>query len=512
MHQHFTITTHSQWKQYIDAPSYFRGSIVSDNPIQAIYVTDSSGSTVRQLIQNGEQEAEVFLYLDHADHYIFHLVPQPEVRTCVTIALHAVPLKNDQYLSPKHTIISPLLFRTAQRIAQHDAIAETTFWTLMDKRGTPLIEESDGNNTIVTFLYQGDTSTKNVLVLGAPYDGQVQLAQIPNSNIWFKSYEIPNSSRFSYRIAVNVPQLADNNWTEQYLAAFSTIKVDPKNHQPQFNHGDALFGSASTLTLAQAPSDSTIEEHRAPKGSVKELQYYSQQLNNTRTVHLYQPHTKYPLDASSPLLISFDGSEYLSKVPTPVILDNLIAQGRIPPMRAVFIDTPSPKLRAQELTPNAAFANFLATEFKPWLCESLNIRPDAKNTILSGSSFGGLASLYIAYKYPEQFGKVLSQSGSFWWAPQTSPQAATKPEHWFADIIIQEPTQPIDIYMNAGLFEIKPKSYEILETNRKLVSALKTRGYRVTFEEVACGHDYFSWRVTLAHGLTALFNHPQYQT
>jgi len=38
-----------------------------------------------------------------------------------------------------------------------------------------------------------------------------------------------------------------------------------------------------------------------------------------------------------------------------------------------------------------------------------------------GSSPGGLAATYAAYRHPEMFGNVLSQSGSYWWTPPTDP-------------------------------------------------------------------------------------------
>ena len=54
----------------------------------------------------------------------------------------------------------------------------------------------------------------------------------------------------------------------------------------------------------------------------------------------------------------FDESAYLNNVPTPVILDNLIAAGKIPPMVAVLIANPSQDTRNKELPPNPAVRRF----------------------------------------------------------------------------------------------------------------------------------------------------------
>lgn len=57
----------------------------------------------------------------------------------------------------------------------------------------------------------------------------------------------------------------------------------------------------------------------------------------------------------------------------------------------------------------------MATELYPFIIKKLNKKVKKNNVILTGSSYGGLASMYVAFKYPNIFGNVLSQSGSFWW-------------------------------------------------------------------------------------------------
>ena len=134
----------------------------------------------------------------------------------------------------------------------------------------------------------------------------------------------------------------------------------------------------------------------------------SEILANSRSVKVYQPHPSYDLPKDAPLLIAFDGDQYLSRVPTPIILDNLIAAGKIPPMRALFINHPQKQLRGKELPPNPKFAQFMATELIPWAKRELQIEPLARDTVLTGSSYGGLASMYVAQQYPHVFGKAVS--------------------------------------------------------------------------------------------------------
>lgn len=508
LNKDITVTGKTSVAVNVTAPEYFRGIISSDEPLESLVITDPEGKLDKTLINSGEKEAEVFWLVAKSGDYHFQITPQSSHTATVSIQLHTLALKKSQFVSPKQALISPLLRETAKKLQQHLPLAEAHFWNIIEEKGTPLIEKSKTKgHALLTFLYKGKPETKNVRVLGAPYDGHVHLSRLPDSNIWFKTYNIPQTSRFSYRIAPNVPQLAETNWKEQRRAVLATTQPDPLSHSALFSQNDELFGAASTITLAKAPSDNATQAMNNPQGNVSDYSFTSQMLKNTRKISIYQPNNIYSISNNAPLLILFDGDAYLSKVPTPTILDNLIAAGKVPPMRAVFINTPVPSMREKELTPNQTFADFMANELIPWLCQQHNVCPAAKNTILSGSSYGGLSSMYIAFRHPEKFGKVLSQSGSFWWAPGVPKGPATQPHHWLADQISTAEKKPIDIYMNAGVFETKPVFSNILETNRYLYKILENKGYQVDFVEVASGHDYFSWRVMLADGLIKLFDH-----
>lgn len=94
-------------------------------------------------------------------------------------------------------------------------------------------------------------------------------------------------------------------------------------------------------------------------------------------------------DEPGPVLFFFDSNAYRSKVPTPVILDNLIAE-KIPPLIAVFITNPSREVRASGLPCKADCAKFIANELLPWVEEQLGFETLTSQALLSGSSYGGL--------------------------------------------------------------------------------------------------------------------------
>ena len=82
--------------------------------------------------------------------------------------------------------------------------------------------------------------------------------------------------------------------------------------------------------------------------------------------------------------------------------------------------------RLEELTPypnkeygggNAnAYLDFIVTKLKPHIDSIYRTKSKAKNTIVFGSSLGGLVSFYAVLKYPEVFVKAVIFSPSFWFS------------------------------------------------------------------------------------------------
>lgn len=481
---------------HINNAHYYRGYIRSESFLNSVVIKDAKGEVIKKIITTQTKEAEIFWFVDKPGRYHFEFNTVKDEPVQVEVYLTSLALKENQYLSPEEPIISPQMKQIALQIEQQVVAAEEDFWKRIEEVGTPLVEYTAQGNALLTFLYKGPAN--NVRVLGSPYGGHSQLTQLDNSDIWFHTFEVPNSTRLSYRIAPNIPQLSNENYRQQRRAVLATVKADPLNHRSLFSKG-----SASTLTLDDAPSDYLTKNSGGLKGEVSEHFYNNSENVLARKVNIYQPNKKYKVTNDTPVLIIFDGDAYLEKVPTPTILDNLIAQGLIPPIKAVFINPPLTSMRAEELTPNKKYAMFLADEFMPWLCASQLICPNASNTIISGSSYGGLASLYIAFSHPETFGKVLSLSGSFWWKPK-SFTTKNKTNNWMAEFILSKSKSNVDVYLSAGLFETEPQPNSILQTNNLLYQTLQSAGYSVYFDEVAAGHDYFSWQISLAEGLITL--------
>jgi enterochelin esterase family protein len=118
---------------------------------------------------------------------------------------------------------------------------------------------------------------------------------------------------------------------------------------------------------------------------------------------------------------------------------------------------------------------------------------------VGGSSYGGLAAAFAGLHYPDTFGNILSQSGSFWWKPEVDHE-----DEWLPRQFVASPPLPLRFYLDVGLLEAAPMPYDNVVANRHMRNILLAKGYAVHYAEFSGGHDYLCWRGTLADGLLAL--------
>ena len=94
------------------------------------------------------------------------------------------------------------------------------------------------------------------------------------------------------------------------------------------------------------------ERPGVPKGEIFRHTFAPSGSLGIRTVDVYQTPGFRPRAGSTPVLIMFDGEEVRHQLKAPVILDNLFADGRIPPMAAVFLIQPYDRREARAVSLN----------------------------------------------------------------------------------------------------------------------------------------------------------------
>ncbi|KZK97972.1 Enterochelin esterase [Pseudovibrio sp. Ad5] len=396
-------------------------------------------------------------------------------------------IEQNEYLSPR-----------IANLADHLKSGGSTdvFWTEIEQKGTPLIEDNGNNKSILTFLARG--ARTGVRLLGAPTSNHEELEQLAGSDVWFKSFIVPNTTRLSYQLAVDVPVIS-GTWMERRRAILATLAADPLNKHPWPANAIDPYNQHSTVLLPAAEAGHFLGNQTVAKGQVTHSEIESKGLGNKRDIWLYRSAGYEASKATAPLLIMFDAEHYKGRISVPDILDNMVADGAIPPLATVFVSHIDSKTRTQELPNNAQFAAFVAEELLPFAQAELGISATPERTILAGSSFGGLASSTISLRYPQHFGNVLSMSGSYWYSEEND-------ENYVANLIANTPHQDIRFFLSAGLFEksIGGGDRGILQSSQHLRDVLLARNYEVKLEAYASGHDLFSWQTILSDGLIYL--------
>lgn len=152
------------------------------------------------------------------------------------------------------------------------------------------------------------------------------------------------------------------------------------------------------------------------------------------------------------------------------------------------------------------YARYLAEELLPWANGRVRLGSDPARAVVAGSSLGGLAAVCAALDRPDLFGKVLAQSGAFWWKPQGEAEFEAVERR-----IEASPRLTLRAYLDVGTFEIWPVQEigpSLLEANRHLHAALQRKGYDVRYLEYVGGHGHANWQATLPDALIGFFARP----
>lgn len=460
---------------------------------------DAQGQHIRRLAEDGRGVQTAMWRSLGAQQEQLWVIPAEKNFAAAPFTLQVLntwQVQGAEQPKPDETPMGPRLKKLQQALVQGQST--DAFWQQVQQQGTPLVEPWEGGQLLVTFLWR-DRGNQNVRLFGSPSGDHNPLRKLGGSDVWWTSVVMDPRARLSYALAPDVPKVA--NAAQQRRMILATLQRDPLNPHtfPAQLATQAVdrFQGRSVLQLPQAPKQPWVQARSdVPQGTLTRHVVRSQILGNDRDVWTYVPAGAEPQN----LLVLFDAHAFVHDVPTPRILDNLMADGLLPNTAAVIVGNASPEARGQELPPNPKFAQFMAEELMPWVREQ-GLAQMARHTVVAGSSYGGLVSSYLGLTHPELFGNVLSMSGSYWWAPQGEP-AGWMQRAWQT---LPSPMPHVRFYIDAGRFETgRGGRNGILETSRELGDVLRARGLSVTQREWISGHDYVQWQASLGCGLVAL--------
>jgi enterochelin esterase-like enzyme len=222
----------------------------------------------------------------------------------------------------------------------------------------------------------------------------------------------------------------------------------------------------------------------------------------------YWIYVPWQYDPKSPaaLLVVQDGEGYIDRAgknKTLNVIDNLIAQKKIPVMIVVFINpgdisgspgTPTYKfveaygkkwdrtlkdsMRSTLYdTVSARYPRFLRDEILADVAGQYNIRQDAYSRSITGLSSGGICSFNAAWQQPDQFARVISWIGSFssiqWKEDPANPDGGQD----YPDKVLREPKRNIRVWLQDGSEDLDLRYGNWPFANLRMANALKATGY-----------------------------------
>ena len=214
-----------------------------------------------------------------------------------------------------------------------------------------------------------------------------------------------------------------------------------------------------------------------------------------RTITIYIP-AQYVPGTAAPLLVTHDGPGLgQPDMNTASILDNLIAQKRIPALIMVQIANGGGDAQGHERgreydTMSGLFAEYIQHEVLPLVEKNYGLKftsdPDGRATM--GTSSGGSAALIMAWYHPEWFRRVLTLSGTF--VNQQWPFDAKIPGgawDFHETLIPQSEPKPIRLYMAVGDRDnynpnvMRDGMHDWVEANHRMAKVLKAKGYHYQY-------------------------------
>lgn len=304
------------------------------------------------------------------------------------------------------------------------------------------------------------------------------------------------------------------------------LRAAPGRNPPADADGDFLIGPD------YAPAPELTVKDGVPKGTVRQFQLDSAESrfypgtgrdefgtvdpDNPRTlvvrthpapyrraITVYVP-AQYRSGASAPFIVTHDGPA-LDKVDDrlPRILDNLIAEGRVPAMVAVMIQNGGGDAQGSERgleydTLSGRFAEFIEAEVLPQVESrfSVKLTRDPEGRAAMGCSSGAAAAFTMAWFHPEWYRRVVSFSGTYvnqqWPFDPATPGGAWG---YHETLVPGSPRKPLRVWMHVGDRDLynpnvmRDGMHDWVEANHRMAAALRTKGYPYQYVfALASGH------------------------
>ncbi len=301
----------------------------------------------------------------------------------------------------------------------------------------------------------------------------------------------------------------------QHLAGsdlwYAAARIEPVGRLHSFHYmiNGATFGGKLDLP---AFGPLSYLQPGVPSGTLSEkIEHRSKIYDGMKSEYWIYVPAQYDPKTPAALMVFQDGGGYIHRDgnnPTLNVLDNLIAQKKIPVMIAVFINpgdiTDSPGTPTYKFvkaysdkwhrtlkdsmrstlydTVSDRYARFLRDEVLADVHSRYNIRKDAYSRAITGLSSGGICSFNAAWQMPDQFSRVISWIGSFTSIQWKEDPGVPEGGQDYPEKVLREPRRNLRVWLQDGSEDQENDRYGSWPlANIRLANALKLKGYDFHF-------------------------------
>jgi enterochelin esterase-like enzyme len=300
------------------------------------------------------------------------------------------------------------------------------------------------------------------------------------------------------------PQMRNLSGSELWYAP-AHIEPVGKLHSFYYFINDAKFGGRLDLPAFTLLS---YQQSGVPSGSLSpKILHTSKIYDGMKSEYWIYVPSQYDPKTPAALMVFQDGEWYLDrdgKNPALNVIDNLIAQKKIPVVICVFINpgdiesspgTPtytSVKAYSDKWkrtlkdsmrstlydTVSDRYARFLRDEVLADVSAKYNIRKDAYSHAITGLSSGGICSFNAAWQMSDQFSRVISWIGSFTGIQWKEDANAQDGGQDYPEKVLRESKRNIRLWLQDGSQDIESDRYGSWPlANLRLANALKLKDY-----------------------------------
>jgi iron(III)-enterobactin esterase len=215
----------------------------------------------------------------------------------------------------------------------------------------------------------------------------------------------------------------------------------------------------------------------------------------TRTITVYIP-GQYVPGTEAPFMVTHDGpGPGRVDMSLPHMLDNMIAEHRLPAMLVVMIANGGGDAQGNERgleydTMSGKFAEFIEAEVLPQVEKNCGVKltKDPEGRAVMGGSSGGSAALEMAWYHPEWYRRVITYSGTYvnqqWPFNPETPDGAWD---FHEKLIPQSEPKPIRLWMEVGDHDLlnpnvmRDNMHDWVAANNRMANVLKAKGYHYQY-------------------------------